>query len=171
MLRTEKRDCAYCSKEFNAPTRDVKRGRARFCSISCASRHTRSLRTIPPVNCTCATCGTSFYKTISKLAKSKHRIYFCSRTCKDVGQRIGGIRDIQPPHYGTALVSYRAKAFRELPNRCAHCGYADVLAVLEVNHKDCNHENNDLSNLEILCPTCHALFHFHSKTGRWSKRS
>lgn len=27
---------------------------------------------------------------------------------------------------------------------------------LELHHKDGNHYNNDLSNLEILCPNCHA---------------
>lgn len=27
---------------------------------------------------------------------------------------------------------------------------------LELHHKDGNHYNNDLANLEILCPNCHA---------------
>ena len=28
---------------------------------------------------------------------------------------------------------------------------------LELHHKDGNHYNNDLSNLQILCPNCHAI--------------
>jgi hypothetical protein len=28
---------------------------------------------------------------------------------------------------------------------------------LELHHKDGNHYNNELSNLEILCPNCHAV--------------
>ena len=31
------------------------------------------------------------------------------------------------------------------------------LDVLEVAHLDCNHSNNELSNLVILCPTCHRM--------------
>lgn len=27
---------------------------------------------------------------------------------------------------------------------------------LELHHKDGNHYNNDLTNLEVLCPNCHA---------------
>lgn len=30
---------------------------------------------------------------------------------------------------------------------------------LELDHKDNNHYNNELNNLSVLCPTCHALRH------------
>ena len=29
--------------------------------------------------------------------------------------------------------------------------------VLELHHIDNNHNNNELSNLEVLCPNCHAM--------------
>jgi 5-methylcytosine-specific restriction endonuclease McrA len=28
---------------------------------------------------------------------------------------------------------------------------------LELHHKDRNHFNNDLNNLQILCPNCHSI--------------
>lgn len=34
---------------------------------------------------------------------------------------------------------------------------------LELHHKDCNHHNNNLDNLDILCPNCHHLTHAKMK--------
>jgi len=53
-------------------------------------------------------------------------------------------------------VRYRKLAFENYPALCAHCGFG-IEAVLEVAHIDCNHANNALSNLIILCPTCHRM--------------
>ncbi len=45
-------------------------------------------------------------------------------------------------------------------NRCEKCGRAEWLGMpipLELHHKDGNHYNNELNNLKVLCPNCHAL--------------
>ena len=45
-------------------------------------------------------------------------------------------------------------------DKCEKCGAVCWLGVklpLELHHKDGNHFNNELSNLEILCPNCHAV--------------
>lgn len=46
--------------------------------------------------------------------------------------------------------------------RCECCGISEWLGspellVLELNHKDSNHYNNNWENLELLCPNCHAI--------------
>ena len=44
--------------------------------------------------------------------------------------------------------------------KCECCGNTHWLGIklpLELHHKDGNHYNNELSNLEILCPNCHAI--------------
>lgn len=44
--------------------------------------------------------------------------------------------------------------------KCERCGLTTWLSVdipLELHHKDGNHYNNELDNLELLCPNCHAL--------------
>ena len=49
-----------------------------------------------------------------------------------------------------------------LEEKCNHCGlirWMDRTIPLELHHKDCDHHNNSLDNLEILCPNCHALVH------------
>lgn len=46
--------------------------------------------------------------------------------------------------------------------KCYHCHntkWLDKPIPLELHHKDSNHENNDLANLTILCPNCHAYIH------------
>lgn len=45
------------------------------------------------------------------------------------------------------------------PNECLRCHLSIWLGEpipLELEHKDGNHQNNNLDNLEILCPNCHA---------------
>ena len=44
--------------------------------------------------------------------------------------------------------------------RCEKCGNTHWLGVklpLELHHKDGDHFNNELENLEIVCPNCHAV--------------
>lgn len=41
---------------------------------------------------------------------------------------------------------------------CERCGYSGHdIRMFDINHIDCNHKNNNLDNLELLCPTCHRL--------------
>lgn len=47
-------------------------------------------------------------------------------------------------------------------NRCECCGLSSWMGKpipLELHHKDLNHYNNDLSNLQILCANCHMQAH------------
>ena len=44
--------------------------------------------------------------------------------------------------------------------KCEICGLTEWLGQpipLELHHKNCDHFDNDLNNLQILCPNCHAL--------------
>lgn len=48
---------------------------------------------------------------------------------------------------------------------CEICGLSEwqgVLLPLELHHKNCNHYDNELSNLMILCPNCHSIQEDHS---------
>ena len=55
-------------------------------------------------------------------------------------------------------INYRKLAFEHYKDRlfCAHCGFG-IPDVFEVAHLDCQRHNNDVSNLVLLCPTCHKM--------------
>ncbi len=47
-------------------------------------------------------------------------------------------------------------------NKCEKCGWAKVNPVtgkvpIELEHIDGDHTNNNLRNLDLLCPNCHSL--------------
>ena len=51
-------------------------------------------------------------------------------------------------------------------DECEMCAYSMWMGrklALELHHIDGNHFNNELSNLQILCPNCHSLTPNHSK--------
>ena len=106
----------------------------------------------------CAICNVKVYKDRSRLLASKHKIYFCSRACKDKSLGSFGIKKVQPRHYGTGHTGYRRRAFGYLKPRCSVCGYK-IKEVLRVHHKDGNRKNSKLNNLDILCPTHHEEYH------------
>lgn len=153
------KSCLFCQKPFQAPVKELKRGNGKFCSQSCSARHHQT--SIPPKepNVKCALCEKAFYKNVSRQKLSKSKLYFCSRNHKDLAQRIGGIEAIQPDHYNNGIYNYREQAFRALPYKCNRCNYNEK-RILVVHHKDHDRDNNDILNLEILCPNCHAIEHW-----------
>lgn len=164
--------CNLCNKEYEAESRYLKRGQGVYCSRQCAGAAPKP-RIHNSILVECGLCNKQFSRQVSK-TKSKSGINFCSRKCKDKAQSFsGGIVAIQPDHYGSNPdgVDYRSLAFQYFVLQCKECGWNEIPEVLEVNHIDCDRKNNNLSNLEILCPTCHAKFHYLTKTGKWRDRN
>lgn len=57
--------------------------------------------------------------------------------------------------------------------RCCNCGLSSWLGnpmPLELHHKDGNKKNNDLNNLELRCPNCHAFTDTYRAKNRKTKR-
>ncbi|KKM82780.1 hypothetical protein LCGC14_1316190, partial [marine sediment metagenome] len=76
------------------------------------------------------------------------------------GQRIAsGITEIHPNHYNGGVSIYRSAAFRTYEPKCDKCGYDKHIPVMVVHHIDHNRDNNDVSNLQILCRNCHIEHH------------
>lgn len=145
--------CQQCGKSFWIPRKEKV---GRYCSRSCSVEARKNTVLVE-----CANCGQTIKKNRSRLKNSKHGLYFCNRTCKESAQRIGGIEQLQLPHYGQdSANNYRAFARRELPLKCNRCGWDEHPKILQVHHKDRNRSNGALENLEIICPNCHALEHW-----------
>lgn len=87
----------------------------------------------------------------------------CSRACANKN-RIGIKYKIGRPR--DKVVTERAQKIRLIAQRgtkCERCGYSK-LEILHVHHKDRDRDNNDLSNLELICPNCHYEEHYLEKS-------
>ena len=146
-------NCTNCKKEIDRKPSYIKRTGNLCCSKECALE----LRTTKPIKTPCATCGKEVIRTQYEMTKSKTGNVFCDHSCsaKFSNENRGG--------YG--IHNYRSHAFKAYANECNSCGYNKVPEVLQVHHIDRNRKNSDVSNLVILCPTCHAEEHFKSKDG------
>lgn len=163
------RHCKLCDQEYLAENRYLRRGQGLFCSMNCSAKYNASKRPKAEPNCVCALCGKNFYKSTSKQGASKSGLFFCCRSHKDLAQRIGGIEEIQPPHYNNGESNYRTIAFRSYPSHCNRCAWDKHPEILVVHHQDLDRSNNMVSNLEILCPNCHEAHHFLTSTGKWGR--
>jgi hypothetical protein len=112
----------------------------------------------------CALCKKATERSVSRLKRSKHGVYFCNRTCKDKGQSIeGGVASIQPEHYGKGIHNYRNKVDM---SSCVGCGESRRFLSV-AHHKDGDRANNLRENLECVCQNCHAIRHLKFVEGVW----
>ena len=135
------KECLFCKNKFKADTRELKRGNAKYCSISCNYKHHNETK--PLKKCTCIYCGNVFE---SKSTKAK----YCSSNCK-------------LKHYRMLMATPENKTRRlqpillEFP--CENCkwqiGPRDVHHIIPV----CEGGKNKITNLITLCPNCHRLAH------------
>jgi hypothetical protein len=140
-----------CSAPFYAPKHINKK----YCCTTCSGVASRVRVTL-----SCDWCGKKFETSPGKLKRSRKDLHFCSRYCKDTAQRIGGLSDLHPPHYGTGTgegTNYREQAFRIYGARCGSCGYSEDSRMLDVHHIDSDRKNNSIRNWQVLCVWCHAL--------------
>lgn len=158
--------CFNCGTVYLAQLRFVQK--SKYCSRKCANEAKQKRVTI-----FCNQCLKEFQSTPSDQKNSKSGFRFCSRECKDTAQKLGGIKEIQPDHYGSGITEYRKLALEKLVNKCNSCGYNKYIEVLQVHHKDRNRKNNSIDNLQILCPTCHQEEHYLNSDGifRGSQRA
>jgi hypothetical protein len=161
-FRTLYEQTCPCGSVFYVPKHVLcNPNRGKYCSTICANKASQKQDVY-----SCRWCNQEFTRAPSKLSRSKSGQLFCSRKCKDEAQSLKGVKEIHPAHYGTGS-DYRKIAFDHYSDVCTICGYNRYPEVLVVHHKDRDRSNNEVSNLEILCPTCHEEHHFLEKSGRW----
>ena len=150
-------NCSNCDKEINRRPSLIKKYKNQFCSKEC---HHKFYDT--RIEVYCFTCGKSILRRENEIKKSKDGNFFCSKSCKTSFTNTK--RSLENhPNWKNGESSYRKIALDNKTESCEKCGYDEYIEVLEVHHKDKNRKNNDISNLEILCPTCHKIEHFKDK--------
>lgn len=153
--------CVNCGTAIQHNNRST----TKFCSLRCFGLNQQRIlkeRRIP--NIQCSWCSKHLYRNQSQIKRSvsKHgrAILFCDRACRYKAQKLDGVKEIHPNHYGKSTTfNYRVAAFEAYEKCCVRCGYDRSEFALDVHHKDHDHSNNEISNLEVLCCNCHMIEH------------
>ena len=158
--KAEQVNCKQCGKKFIKRLNKTRKYCSRICASSSKNKN---------VELQCKSCGKTFLRTKSALKKSKHKIYFCTKQCKDYSQTFqGNCKEIWPNRYGTGKYSYRWIITKSKNPLCIGCKESKSY-LLSVHHIDGNRNNNpiDGSNWEIVCGNCHIKRHLKLKNGKW----
>lgn len=150
--------CIVCTKVTWVPRHVL--GRRKTCSLTCRGRARERRQDL-----TCAFCHVTFTRAVCR--KSDRGLNFCTRSCKDKAQRIGGLDALRLPHYKTGAALYRHRALRDHGAVCVRCSYNADERMLDVHHVDSDRNNGLPSNLEVLCVWCHALHTRHVDPHDW----
>lgn len=100
----------------------------------------------------CRYCKTPLKRREKEHDEDWEKRIYCSRLCSG---RMYGDRIRQPIPNDRSTSHKRARNLKP-PGSCERCGSPRGL---HVHHKDNNPFNNELSNLERLCPSCHLKHH------------
>jgi predicted nucleic acid-binding Zn ribbon protein len=137
--------CIICKKAIYKRPSVISSNKGRvFCSSFCYSVSCR--KEIP-----CVVCGKPILAGLNKRT--------CSRACANINRtgikyHLGRPRD--------KVVSQQALKVRlslERGKVCERCGF-NKYGILQVHHKNRNNKENELSNLELICPNCHYEDHY-----------
>ena len=147
-----RRVCGTCGSETYRPKKSIRV--VNYCSQKCSAKAQDT-----KISCLCAWCGNSVRVRPARLETSKSGLVFCSKGCKDRAQSLSGLQTSWPPHFGTAgdESTYRERALRAYGEKCDGCGYEGDKRFLDVHHRDHNHSNHGLENLQVLCVCCHGI--------------
>lgn len=93
---------------------------------------------------------------------------YCSTQCQNDAQRMNKVKLwLEGNHNGmrgkTATVNWiKWYLIKERGEKCEMCGWSEINPhtgniPIELEHKDGDFTNNDINNLQLLCPNCHSL--------------
>ena len=151
--------CVFCKNIFQNRRHKHKN---KYCSSECRGKANRrkdytlnSPIPKPRVLEKCATCGKNILIIETKIKKNK--FFYCNRQCWK-----------NKPHSINLKTWKRQRGYcKELmENAKCNCGI-NKKYLLHIHHIDGNHDNNKLSNLEIVCANCHIKRHMNFINGKW----
>lgn len=123
----------------------------------------------------CAKCGREFY--VHQCRAKRGQVKFCSVICHRSEGILPKAKPILPGE-GLSVPDRVRLRWAEIigvkkrqslilqRSACERCSFADT-RVLVIHHKDRNPKNNHVSNLEVLCPNCHAIEHYEARDGMY----
>ena len=149
------KNCKKCGNEF-----EPQKGLVDYCSLTCRNSRTWT---------------EEGKQRLSETMKNSEKVKLNAIKTKDIWLEINErrrekhVKKILESNYDDlSFNSLRYRILFEQDNKCNSCGLSEWLnepLILELEHKDGNHFNNERSNLEMICPNCHSL------TNTWRGRN
>ena len=119
-----------------------------FCSMRC---YGISCRKENP----CIVCGKLILAGLHKKT--------CGRSCANINRAGTKYKIGSPKSKVKSQQALKIRLLNKIGRKCERCSY-EKYQILEVHHKDKNRNNNDLENLLLICPNCHAEEHLLEKS-------
>lgn len=149
MQRKPNCTCATCGKPIYRRPAQLSKFLKSYCSHVCKGQDQSKF-------IKCAVCD--------NLIKSRLHRKTCSRKCANKqkeGLRYKGLLGRKPKDKVKDLQAIRKRVIEKCGNACTRCGY-NRYPILEVHHivERSKGGTDDISNLELICPLCHAEEHY-----------
>ena len=141
--------CLICGNPIYRRPAEIKQNHGRvFCSPTCYAISCR--KEIP-----CVICGKLILSGLNKKT--------CSRSCSNVNRAGIKYKGGSPRDKVKSQRALKVRLLNKRGQKCERCGYSKF-EILHVHHKDRDRKNNELSNLELICPNCHYEEHYLEKS-------
>jgi hypothetical protein len=146
-------NCISCHTPiYRRPNQLEKNDGRAFCSLTCQGKFNRKSRH-------CLSCNKQI---ISRYGKKT-----CDRACSNKLRTGIKYHQNRPRDKVVYAAGLKIRLVIKRGENCERCNFAKT-ELLIVHHKDRNRNHNDLANLELICPNCHAEEHYLEKN--WLKR-
>lgn len=142
MVRKANSFCQICKKAIYRRPIEISSG-AVYCSRTCCGIGQRTEHT-------CRICGNRYVG-----AKKT-----CSRICANIARAGIKYNGLNASNRATRSALLKNSVARKRGGLCERCAESNF-AILQIHHKHERHRGgtDTLSNLELLCPNCHATHH------------
>lgn len=141
--------CIVCGKSiYRRPSVIVSNNKRVFCSLSCRGISQRKEQP-------CLVCGKPILAGLHKKT--------CSRKCSNINRSGIKYRLGNPKNKVKSQQALKIRLLETRSKVCERCGYSKY-EILQIHHKDRNRGNNELDNLELICPNCHYEEHLLEKS-------
>ena len=137
--------CIVCNTAIYRKPSQMKRSKGQvFCNIVCYGISQRKEKP-------CVVC--------KKMIMSKFNKKTCGRSCANIHRAGIKYKIGNPRNKVKSQQALKIRLLKEKGKKCERCEY-DKYEILQVHHKDRNRKNNEIDNLELICPNCHFEEHF-----------